>query len=176
MPVGRVSKSYRSCYKTDTPAIADIDDPIAPEQLLVGKTPTSQSQGPSPEAIAVVSDMGFSSNQARKALHETGGNIEAAVEWLFANPDDPGVDSADLAVAEAVSTKGTSSQNRGSAALPAMYRLKAFISHKGNSIHVGHYVAHIYEPGLGWVLFNDEKVRIFSAISHRNRICLGLLR
>lgn len=55
-------------------------------------------------------------------------------------------------------------------ALPARYRLKAFISHKGPSVHSGHYVAHIRLPrscsgeamdvdgNETWVLFNDEKV------------------
>lgn len=51
----------------------------------------------------------------------------------------------------------------GSTALPAHYRLKAFVSHKGPSVHSGHYVAHIRmqkDGGAddGWVLFNDEKV------------------
>ena len=51
----------------------------------------------------------------------------------------------------------------GSPALPATYKLKAFISHKGPSVHSGHYVAHIKIPdpngsGENWVLFNDEKV------------------
>ena len=58
----------------------------------------------------------------------------------------------------------------GSAELPARYRLKAFISHKGPSVHSGHYVVHIRNAGQvqnvgamddensGWVLFNDEKV------------------
>ena len=56
----------------------------------------------------------------------------------------------------------------GSSSLPANYRLKAFISHKGPSVHSGHYVATIRQPqaGLGpkaenedeWILFNDEKV------------------
>ena len=35
----------------------------------------------------------------------------------------------------------------------------AFISHKGPSVHSGHYVAHIRKGAQGdWVLFNDEKV------------------
>ena len=51
----------------------------------------------------------------------------------------------------------------GRADLPARYRLKAFISHKGPSVHSGHYVAHIRTDASGgadegWVLFNDEKV------------------
>lgn len=49
---------------------------------------------------------------------------------------------------------------------PANYRLKAFVSHKGPSVHSGHYVATIRQPQNGladekedeWVLFNDEKV------------------
>lgn len=45
----------------------------------------------------------------------------------------------------------------GSSTLPANYRLKAFVSHKGPSVHSGHYVAHIRVRD-DWVLFNDEKV------------------
>lgn len=45
----------------------------------------------------------------------------------------------------------------GTSSLPANYELKAFISHKGPSVHSGHYVAHI-RVGNDWVLFNDEKV------------------
>ena len=46
----------------------------------------------------------------------------------------------------------------GSADLPANYRLKAFISHKGPSVHSGHYVATIRQNNGSWILFNDEKV------------------
>ena len=47
----------------------------------------------------------------------------------------------------------------GSRDLPALYRLKAFVSHKGPSVHSGHYVAHVRTGGQDeWVLFNDEKV------------------
>jgi ubiquitin carboxyl-terminal hydrolase 5/13 len=51
----------------------------------------------------------------------------------------------------------------GTKDVPVKYRLKAFISHKGPSVHSGHYVAHIrVNPGEGaddsWVLYNDEKV------------------
>ena len=46
----------------------------------------------------------------------------------------------------------------GSNTLPARYKLRAFISHKGPSVHSGHYVAHIRFGDEFWVLFNDEKV------------------
>jgi ubiquitin carboxyl-terminal hydrolase 5/13 len=61
----------------------------------------------------------------------------------------------------------------GNTTTPARYRLKAFISHKGPSVHSGHYVAHIrVSPGSdadeGWVLFNDEKVVKADAASIRD--------
>jgi ubiquitin carboxyl-terminal hydrolase 5/13 len=43
--------------------------------------------------------------------------------------------------------------------VPTKYKLIAFISHKGPSVHSGHYVAHIRKGAEGdWILFNDEKV------------------
>ncbi|KAI0314538.1 ubiquitin carboxyl-terminal hydrolase 14 [Amylostereum chailletii] len=127
----------------------DIDAPI--------QLPGAGSAGgpePSSEQIATLSDMGFTSSQARKALRETGGNPERAIEWLFSHPDDTGEEaapSASTSPAPAPAPAGTTD-------LPARYRLKAFISHKGPSVHSGHYVAHIRVDGEQWILFNDEKV------------------
>lgn len=81
------------------------------------------------------------------------GNAERAVEWLFSHPDDTGEDTA----APTSSTDTVPKPPTGSTALPARYKLKSFISHKGPSVHSGHYVAHI-RMEQGWVLFNDEKV------------------
>lgn len=33
-----------------------------------------------------------------------------------------------------------------------------YISHKGPSVHSGHYVAHVRQQDGRWALFNDEKV------------------
>ncbi|WOO84938.1 Ubiquitin carboxyl-terminal hydrolase 14 [Vanrija pseudolonga] len=120
---------------------------------------------PNPEQVANLADMGFTPAQARKALRETGGNPEAAVEWLFSHPDDQGEEAAPAA---AGASSAPVVDIGGSEQLPANYRLKAFISHKGPSVHSGHYVATIRQPqgnlsGTSespdeWVLFNDEKV------------------
>jgi ubiquitin carboxyl-terminal hydrolase 5/13 len=83
---------------------------------------------------------------------------------LFSNPGDAGEEEA--AVAPAGSTTQTVPDIGGSASIPANYRLKAFISHKGPSVHSGHYVATIRQPQNrlaaesedAWILFNDEKV------------------
>jgi len=132
----------------------DIDDPI-PAAATSG-TAGASSNEPDADAVAMVTEMGFTPAQARKALRETGGSTERAVDWLFSHPDDSGEDATTSA--DQPSTGASVVAPKGSKDLPADYRLKAFISHKGPSVHSGHYVAHIHEPGVGWVLFNDEKV------------------
>jgi ubiquitin carboxyl-terminal hydrolase 5/13 len=82
-----------------------------------------------------------------------GGSAERAIEWLFSHPDDTGEETA----AAAASSEAAESKVGGDTTTPARYRLKAFVSHKGPSVHSGHYVAHI-RTDAGWVLFNDEKV------------------
>jgi len=83
-----------------------------------------------------------------------GGNAERAVEWLFNHPEDTGEEPA----GSASSAPATAPPKPpGSSSLPAKYKLKAFISHKGPSVHSGHYVTHIRVRG-DWILFNDEKV------------------
>ncbi|KAH9920505.1 ubiquitin carboxyl-terminal hydrolase 14 [Epithele typhae] len=124
----------------------DIDAPIQPS----GGGGSSNSE-PSAEQVSMLADMGFTPAQAGKALRETGGNAERAVEWLFSHPDDTGEEIAPAASTPAASVGGL-------ATLPARFRLKAFVSHKGPSVHSGHYVAHIRTENEGWVLFNDEKV------------------
>lgn len=78
------------------------------------------------------------------------GNPDQAVSWLFENPEDPGEEEIEIDDKD-IPTPGTSN-------LPAKYRLKAFVSHKGPSVHSGHYVAHVRVNDNDWVLFNDEKV------------------
>ncbi|GHJ87626.1 hypothetical protein NliqN6_4028 [Naganishia liquefaciens] len=130
----------------------DIDAPL---QSTAGAAVSSGSAGPEPSAeqVSMLADMGFTHAQAKKALRETDGNAERAVEWLFSHPDDMGEDSIPQD-AETVAPQSVG----GSADLPANYRLKAFISHKGPSVHSGHYVATIRQNNGSWILFNDEKV------------------
>ncbi|KAJ3935880.1 MAG: ubiquitin carboxyl-terminal hydrolase 14 [Lentinula lateritia] len=180
-PLIRCQKALLATGNTDNAEVAmewlfghmedpDIDEPIQP-------VTSSPMLGPEPlaEQISMLSDMGFTSAQAKKALRETGNDMERAVDWLFNHPDDIGDDNTGPApTPQETQPKPLTS----STSLPARYRLKAFISHKGPSVHSGHYVAHIrmhvFASSNGgkedvsmdldskeeerWVLFNDEKV------------------
>lgn len=137
---------------------ADIDEPLD----LNNETTTTQNE-PSEEVINNLVSMGFSHQLSRKALYLNNSDANAAVEWLFSNPDDDGVinviekppvnlnkEKQEL-VERLKSHPGSSGQ----------YKLKSVICHKGSSSHTGHYVAFvrkIVHGELKWVLFNDEKV------------------
>ncbi|KJZ72443.1 hypothetical protein HIM_08112 [Hirsutella minnesotensis 3608] len=127
---------------------ADIDAP-----LDLGGQGAASGAGADPEKIEMLGAMGFEAAHAKKALRETGGDVERAVEWLFNHPDDK-----DMASDEEPKAKDPA----GSATLPANFQLQSIVCHKGTSIHAGHYVAFIRKQlegeGSRWVLFNDEKV------------------
>lgn len=136
---------------------ADIDEP-----LVIPSGGSSKAAGPTQDQIEMVTGMGFSPAQAKKALKETGCNVEAAIEWIFSHMDD-NFDEEDEVMDEAPAKK---QEEPGSTELPANFKLNSIVCHKGGSIHAGHYVAFIKkdlshvegEEGESWVLFNDEKV------------------
>jgi len=120
----------------------DIDKPIPTS----GTSATSVSKSFPNESILQLQDMGFTRDQAIKALRNTDGDAARAVDWLFSHPDDSG-DSMEVEEKEELSDG------------PGKYRLLAIISHMGGSTLSGHYVCHIKKEGK-WVLFNDQKVAI----------------
>ncbi|PWN21423.1 ubiquitinyl hydrolase [Microstroma glucosiphilum] len=143
----------------------DIDDPIDFSQA--SSTPaaaagTGAASGGGGADTSMLEEMGFFRNQARKALRLNGNNPEMAVAWLFENSDDSGEEeeitastgsTAAAAAAAAATAAGGEGEGSsapaatsvlgGSAELPARYHIKAFVSHKGPSVHSGHYVAHV---------------------------------
>lgn len=132
---------------------ADIDDPLVLEQ------PKAGGAEPSAEQVEMLGAMGFTASQAKKALRETGGDMERAVEWVFSHPDDMGGDDQ---VMTGTGEQPKEKEKPGRAELPAEFQLHSIVCHKGGSIHGGHYVAFVRkeleDEGNAWVLFNDEKV------------------
>jgi ubiquitin carboxyl-terminal hydrolase 5/13 len=98
-----------------------------------------------PEAVMMLTAMGFTEVQAGKALKATEGNAERAADWLLSRAD-----QLDSLQEEPVEKKET---NDGE----GKYELVGIVSHLGSSTAVGHYVAHIKVDGQ-WLIFNDELV------------------
>ncbi|KAL2261413.1 hypothetical protein VTK26DRAFT_4208 [Humicola hyalothermophila] len=141
---------------------AHMDDPDIDVPLDVQQSSSASGATADPEKLAMLESMGFGGPRAVKALKETGGDVERAIEWLFSHPDDQGeMAPAEGEEAGAGSAEGTGKPMAGSAELPAKFQLQSIVCHKGTSIHTGHYVAFIRKKlgdEVSWVLFNDEKV------------------
>ncbi|RYP05886.1 hypothetical protein DL765_009696 [Monosporascus sp. GIB2] len=133
----------------------DIDEPLVLNASAGGGAGASYD---TPEKLEMLGAMGFGAPQARKALKETSGDVERAVEWLFSHPDEQGDFGGDAAEEQGKKEAAPA----GSADLPARFQLHSIVCHKGSSIHAGHYVAFIRKifdtQTPKWVLFNDEKV------------------
>lgn len=106
----------------------DIDEPLKLE-------PAGAKYTADPEKLAMLESMGLGGPRATKALKETNGDVERAIEWLFSHPDDQGeIEEAGDAGAE---TARAPAAEAGSSALPANFQLQSIVCHKGTSIHTG---------------------------------------
>ncbi|PWN48819.1 ubiquitinyl hydrolase [Violaceomyces palustris] len=162
----------------------DIDDPIDFDKYLP-KSGGAGEGGRGQQGLggdnggvdtSMLEEMGFSRGKALKALRLNGQNSEMAIAWLFDNPDDEGDDEnggGEEVVQETVVGQSEGQEAGGAKAfggsdlLPARYEIRSFISHKGPSVHSGHYVCHVRKSvdvedakkgEQGWTFFNDEKV------------------
>ncbi|XP_029436237.1 ubiquitin carboxyl-terminal hydrolase 5 isoform X2 [Rhinatrema bivittatum] len=146
--------------------MAHMDDPdfgsplVLPGSSGPGSISTS-AEPPSEDGIATIVSMGFSREQAVKALRVTSNSLERAVDWIFSHIDD-----LDTEAAMDISEGGRSAAESLSESIPVgpkvrdgpgKYQLFAFISHMGTSTMCGHYVCHIKKEGR-WVIYNDQKV------------------
>lgn len=135
-PRVRAEKALHATGNSDANAAMEwlfqhMEDPDIDVPLDLGAV-GGGGAGASPEQIEMLGAMGFGAPQAKKALRETGGNVERAVEWLFSHPEDPGLDDSAEASAGA-SPSGVA----GTATLPANFQLQSIVCHKGTSIHAG---------------------------------------
>uniref|UniRef100_A0A7N8WZ95 Ubiquitin carboxyl-terminal hydrolase n=1 Tax=Mastacembelus armatus TaxID=205130 RepID=A0A7N8WZ95_9TELE len=139
--------------------MSHMDDPgvlTAPPISGPGTTPTESL---SEEHLATIVSMGFSRDQATKALRATSNVLDRAVDWIFSHLDD--LESMDVSEGgrSAAESEGGRDPPPGPRVRdgPGKYELFAFISHMGTSTMCGHYVCHI-KKDQQWVIFNDQKV------------------
>ncbi|XP_068591686.1 ubiquitin carboxyl-terminal hydrolase 5 isoform X3 [Cebidichthys violaceus] len=138
-----------------------MDDPdfAAPLVLPGCSSGTTPTESLSEEHLATIVSMGFSRDQATKALRATSNVLDRAVDWIFSHLDD--MESMDVSEGgrSAAESEGGRDPPPGPRVKdgPGKYELFAFISHMGTSTMCGHYVCHI-KKDQQWVIFNDQKV------------------
>lgn len=163
---------------------SDFGDPFVPPGTAVSGNVAFVAD---PTGLEMLMGMGFTVNQATKALKETNNNIERAADWIFSHQmeidnwegDDDNNEASGIAQpAQSQQCRdgdsrefyfiSTSIQNNtliltlGDFILCSFfseYKLVTIISHMGSSSQVGHYVCHILKNDK-WVIFNDSKVAI----------------
>ena len=136
-PRNRCEKALHATGNSDANAAMEwlfvhMEDPDIDAPLDLGRSKATSAPA-DPEKIEMLGAMGFGPPQARKALRETGGDVERAVEWLFSHPDDQGEFEEDASVV----ADGVPKELSGKSDLPAKFQLQSIICHKGASIHAG---------------------------------------
>lgn len=138
-----------------------MDDPdfaaplVLPGSSGAGNTPTESL---SEDHLATIISMGFSRDQATKALRATSNVLDRAVDWIFSHLDD--LESMDVSEGRSAADSEAGREPPPGPRVrdgPGKYELFAFISHMGTSTMCGHYVCHI-KKDQQWVIFNDQKV------------------
>lgn len=105
-------------------------------------------------ALQPLIEAGFSRTQAMAALEATDGNVERAFDWILSHLETESVEEPGAGAGE-----DASEASPATAAASSQYFLRAFISHKGPSVHCGHYIAHVLATDKDqWIMFNDERV------------------
>lgn len=135
-PQNRCEKALHATGNSDANAAMEwlfghMEDPDIDAPLDLGGG--SADSTADPEKIEMLGAMGFGAPQAKKALKETGGDVERAVEWLFSHPDDQGIFEDEGSGDAAAAAK----EPAGSDKLPAQFQLQSIVCHKGTSIHAG---------------------------------------
>lgn len=138
-PRNRCDRALHATGNSDANAamewlFAHMDDPDIDAPLVISGGSATAAEA-DPEKIEMLGAMGFGPPQAKKALKETGGDVERAVEWLFSHPDDQGIFDDDVAVGDVA--PAAPSEPAGSSTLPANFQLQSIACHKGTSIHAG---------------------------------------
>uniref|UniRef100_A0A672HH85 Ubiquitin carboxyl-terminal hydrolase n=1 Tax=Salarias fasciatus TaxID=181472 RepID=A0A672HH85_SALFA len=132
---------------------------VLPPLLRPSGPGTTPTESLSEEHLATIVSMGFSRDQATRALRATSNVLDRAVDWIFSHLDD--LESMDVSEGgrSAAESEGGRDPPPGPRVRdgPGKYELFAFISHMGTSTMCGHYVCHI-KKDQQWVIFNDQKV------------------
>ncbi|KAM0730160.1 Ubiquitin carboxyl-terminal hydrolase 5 [Formica fusca] len=129
-------------------ADSDFDEPFVPPG--VDFKPGEDTFVPDQAALESVMAMGFTREQATKALKATNNDLVRAGDWIFNHPAE--LDAQEM---DSTATPKMEEFRDGS----SQYKLVGFISHMGTSTMVGHYVCHLLKEDR-WVIFNDEKVAL----------------
>merc|ERR1712060_58073 len=125
----------------------NINDPL--------DAPKPAAAEANPEAVMILTSMGFAPEQIKFGLKKCDNNTERVADWLFTNSATVDQMIADELAQEKAAQDAPKpaecSDGKGN------YTLFGIVSHVGRNCACGHYVCHL-RKGKEWFFFNDEKV------------------
>jgi len=108
--------------------------------------------------------MGFTDQQATRALRKCDGNLERAADFVMTHMDEPDSEGEEATMevdqnAGPPESKFSDCEEFNSI---SAFKLQSFITHLGTGIHAGHYVCHArsQDDPSNWIYYNDAKVAI----------------
>nr|XP_031833374.1 ubiquitin carboxyl-terminal hydrolase 5 [Nomia melanderi] len=129
-------------------ADSDFADPFVPPGF--DAKPKKDKFMVNEDAVTMVMGMGFTREQAIKALKATDNNLERAADWIFSHQAE--LDALDVDDEQGHSEETFRDGND-------QFKLVGFLSHMGPATTVGHYVCHLLKDDR-WVIYNDDKVAL----------------
>lgn len=129
-------------------------DPNITAPLEEDKGKNTNTELPDRKKINDLLNMGIPEQYAIFSLQKTGSNMERAVDFYFNN-----MSNIETLMKEEKDEKKMKTKKKEEKLTDGegKYELFGQISHIGNNVHSGHYVAHIKKNGK-WYFFNDESV------------------
>ena len=100
--------------------------------------------------------MGFERKKAIAGLKKANGNVDAALNLLFSEPNLGEENQNDNNKMDLEDDKKNLNEGNDS-----LYNMYGFITHLGKNTDHGHYVCHIRQEGNKWTYFNDSKVTLW---------------
>ncbi|KAJ2004160.1 ubiquitin C-terminal hydrolase Ubp14, partial [Coemansia thaxteri] len=136
-----------------------MDDPDIDVEPLAASAPPAADVNQ--DAVDQLAAMGFARARVERELRAAGGDAERALDRLLSIPDDD-AEASSAQDEQQPSSSADRAMDDGSNtnSSPSLFELTGFVSHKGSSVHCGHYIAHVRhgaEADTKWFLFNDSK-------------------
>ena len=100
--------------------------------------------------------MGFERKKAIAGLKKANGNVDAALNLLFSEPNLGEENQNENNKMDLEDEKKNLNEGNDS-----LYNMYGFITHLGKNTDHGHYVCHIRQEGNKWTYFNDSKVTLW---------------
>ena len=141
------------CENAENP---DYKKPLPKIKVKKNKNADDELTGVNMASLESLISMGFDRKKAIAGLKKANGNVDAALNLLFSDPNLGEENPNEEKKMDLEDDKKNLNEGNGS-----LYNMYGFITHLGKNTDHGHYVCHIRQEGNKWTYFNDSKVTLW---------------